>query len=125
MTLSHRPTREGVAVTEAHVPAYLALEVATTAFADALPHVTDGLLQATDVVIAHLEASFSRELLVGNVDVNVLLRKVGRTSLGIEVALEQNGVVAGSITLVLVHVVDGRSAPIPSELRAILVELIQ
>lgn len=83
MVLSHRPTREGSTVTEAHVPAYLASELATTAFADALPYVSDGVLEGEDVVIAHLEASFGRELVVGDVD--VVLRKVGRSFLDIEV----------------------------------------
>jgi len=120
MVLSHRPTREGSTVAEAHVPAYLALELATTAFADALPKFTDGALEGEDVVIAHLEASFARELLVGDVDVDVVLRKIGRSSLHIEVALAQDTHSAGSFRFVLVHIVNGRSAEISSDLREVL-----
>ncbi|MCZ4278773.1 acyl-CoA thioesterase [Rhodococcoides yunnanense] len=126
MTLSHRPTRAGSIVTETHVPAYLALELATTAFAEALPDLTGGMFEGEDVVIAHLEASFGRELLVGDVDVDVALRKIGRTSLEIEVTIEQTDHPAGPIRFrfVLVHVVNGRSATIPSELREVLEKLV-
>ncbi|WP_141216169.1 MULTISPECIES: hypothetical protein [Nocardiaceae] len=125
MSLSHRPTREGSTITEAHVPAYLALELATTAYADALSHFTNGLLTGEDVVIAQIEASFGHELLVGNVDVDVVLRNVGRSSLGMEVTLAQNAYPRSSFAFELVHLVDGRSAAIPGKPRDILESLMK
>lgn len=89
--LTHRPMRDGPAVSNAHVPAFLALEVAGYAWNDALAEVSGGELTAADVVIVNIDANFSRELLVGEADFYVSLRRIGRTSFTLETSRSRTG----------------------------------
>lgn len=109
MPLTHRPTRDGLIVDAAHVPAYLALELASQAWADALAVTSAGVLDATDVMIVHVTSDFSRELLTGDVDVEVVLTKIGRSSLTARVSIDQDGNHAALATFVLVRVAHGRA----------------
>ncbi|WP_255122665.1 thioesterase family protein [Rhodococcus sp. 14-2470-1b] len=118
MQLTHRPARDGSTVDAAHVPAYLALELASQAWADALSHASDGRLTALDVMVVNVTADFSRELFTGGVDVDVTATDVGRTSITVRVAIEQGGERAAVATFVLVHVVDGRAERLTDEQRA-------
>nr|WP_256985287.1 hotdog domain-containing protein [Rhodococcus sp. 06-1059B-a] len=120
MPLTHRPARDGASVDGAHVPAYLALELASQAWADALSHVSDGRLTALDVMVVNVTADFSRELFTGVAEVDVVATKVGRTSITVRVAIEQGGERAAVSTFVLVHVVDGRAERLSDEQRAFL-----
>ncbi|WP_084727303.1 hotdog domain-containing protein [Rhodococcoides yunnanense] len=120
LPLTHRPTREGTIVDDAHVPAYLALELATEAWASALHHASAGAFTAREVVIVNVASDFSRELLVGTVDVEVVVKRVGRSSVVVEVGIEQDGVRAAVASFTLVHVVDGVARPFTHAQRRIL-----
>lgn len=110
--LTHRPMRDGSLVDRAHVPAFLAIEVAGYAWDDALRAVSAGELSAAAVVIVNVDANFSRELLVGDAQFFVSLRKIGRTSFVLETAIEQGGNIGAVATFALVHIVDGKPAPL-------------
>ncbi|WP_045842087.1 hypothetical protein [Rhodococcus sp. PML026] len=110
--LTHRPMRDGSAVSNAHVPAFLALEVAGYAWNDALAEVSGGELTAADVVIVNIDANFSRELLVGEADFYVSLRRIGRTSFTLETSIGQGGTIASVATFTVAYIRDGAPAPL-------------
>lgn len=112
--LTHRPLRDGSAVDRAHVPAFLALEIAGYAWDDALREVSVGEMSAADVVIVNVDANFSRELLVGDAQFFVSLRTIGRTSFVLETSIEQGGGVAAIAAFTVVQIVDGVAAPLSS-----------
>lgn len=112
MPLTHRPARDGSIIDAAHVPAYLALEIASQAWADAIAHASAGTLTALDVMIVNITSNFSRELLVGTVDVEVCATRIGTSSLTVDVAIDQGRERAAVATFTLVRVVDGRACPL-------------
>lgn len=125
LPLTHRPMRNGSAVEAAHVPAYLALELASQAWTNAVADSSEGLLTATQLVIVNITSNFSRELLVGTADVEVVLKRVGRSSLTVDVAIDQESERAAVATFTLVHVVGGVAHPLSDEQRGSLASLVE
>ena len=121
--ITHRPERDGSAVAYDHVPAYLALEMASEAWSDALTHACGEILQAVDVMIVNITSNFSRELLVGIADFDVTVTKIGRTSLVLEVVIAQRGEQSTHAVFTVARVVEGRSQPLTDEQRAALLAL--
>ena len=120
LPLTHRPARDGSAVEAAHVPAYLALELASQAWADALSHASARRFTAMDVMIVNVTSNFSRELLVGIADVEVSVAKVGRSSFSVDVAIDQHGERAALASFTLVRVVDGSASALTDDHRRVL-----
>ncbi|MFE5786294.1 MULTISPECIES: hypothetical protein [Rhodococcus] len=112
--LTHRPTRDGLPVDRAHVPAFLAIEVAGYAWDDALREASGGKLSAADVVIVNVDANFSCELLVGDAQFFVSLRRIGRTSFVLETSIAQAGSIAAVATFTVAHIADGAPSPLSS-----------
>lgn len=125
MMLTHRPFRDGSPVDSDHVSAYLALELATHAFNDALAHATAGQVGEQDVMIAHITSNYSRELLVGEAEVEVTVEKIGRTSISLDVTIEQFGQRAAVTSFVLVRVLDGRACPLTDAERGAIESSLQ
>lgn len=71
-----------------------------------------GELTAADVVIVNIDANFSRELLVGEADFYVSLRRIGRTSFTLETSIGQGGTIASVATFTVAYIRDGAPAPL-------------
>lgn len=124
MPLTHRPARDGSTVDAAHVPAYLALELASEAWGDALADASAGVLTEIDVMIVNVGSDFSRELLVGEAEVEVEVTKIGRSSLTARVAIAQGGHRAAVATFVFVRVTDGRAVALTDDERDSIASLV-
>lgn len=126
MPVTHRPNRDGSAVTSRHVPYYLALEVASDAWARLLDELGDGLLSTADVAVVHTEFDFRRELFTGELDVDVEVTRVGRSSVAFAVALYQRDLLAGTGETVVAQTDEARlvSVPLSPVQRAMLESLV-
>ncbi|MDJ0392878.1 hotdog domain-containing protein [Rhodococcus sp. G-MC3] len=124
MALSHRPARDGTLIEVAHVPAYLALELATEAWAGALLEVSERVITAANVMIVNISSNFSRELLVGSVDVEVAVTRVGTSSLVLEVSIFQADIRSAVAAFTVVRVVDGAACPLTDAQRASIASLV-
>ena len=109
LPLTHRPERDGTVIDMVHVPAYLAFEFASYAWGIALFESSGGTVTAGNMMVVHVDADFGRELLTGFADVEVVLSKLGRSSLTLDVSIHQNSVQAASMSFTLVRVEDGAS----------------
>lgn len=111
--ITHRPERDGSVVDSAHVPFYLAMEYSAAAWRSLLAEVCGDLLPARDLGVVDVSATFTRELFVGEARAEVELTRLGTSSLGFRVAIEQNGVTCAVITNVLVRLAPGRRRSLP------------
>ncbi|GGG02190.1 hypothetical protein GCM10007304_15210 [Rhodococcoides trifolii] len=120
LPLTHRPERDG-SVTEArHVPATLAVEFASTAWAQALYECSRGALSAMDVMVVHISADFSRELLTGTADASVVVTRIGTSSVTLDVFVDQGGERCARVRHTLVRVKNGVSHPWGESEKALL-----
>ncbi len=124
MALSHHPARDGTRIEIDHVPAYLALELASHAWAEALAAASNSLVTAAEVMVVHISSDFSRELFVGSADVQVVVTRLGVSSLVVDVSIFQNDVRAAVASFTLVRVVDGSSSPLTDAERASIASLV-
>jgi acyl-CoA thioesterase FadM len=113
LPVTHRPERDGTVLTFAHVPYYLALEVASPAWARMLDELGQGLLSAADVAVVRADFHFRRELFTGSVDVDVDVTRIGRTSLTFAVAMYQRDVLALKGETVVARTDEGRDGAVP------------
>jgi acyl-CoA thioesterase FadM len=126
MPVTHRPERDGSAVTSTHVPYYLALEVAALAWARLLDELGEGVLSAGDVAVVRTELNLRRETFTGSLDVDVDVTRVGRSSVTFAVALYQHGVLAATGETVVARTDEARvvSVPLSPVQRAMLESLV-
>ncbi|MDT2008575.1 hypothetical protein FXW78_38010 [Rhodococcus opacus] len=97
-----------------HVPFYCAHEAAGAAWSRAIVEACGDLLDpVTQIAVVNVVSNFGRELFTGDADVVVTLDRIGGTSLTLRITLEQDGVQAAELTVVLVHLDSSRvnSAP--------------
>lgn len=113
MPLTHRPDRDGSAVRSRHVPYYLALEVMALAWAQLLDEVGGGVLRAGDVGVVHVEFDFSRELFVGEADVDAEVVAVGRSSVAFSLVMHQEGRLAATGRTVVARTDQTREHSLP------------
>ncbi|HMD24688.1 MAG TPA: hypothetical protein VKH61_11345, partial [Streptosporangiaceae bacterium] len=64
-------------MTSKHVPFYLALEVASQAWAATLAEYCQDLVSPMDMAVVNVTGNFFREVFVGEVDVEVALKRIG------------------------------------------------
>jgi acyl-CoA thioesterase FadM len=120
--MQHRPDRDGTTPATRHVPFYLALETASDAWQLALQQYCAPEIAPLDLAMVHVSSDFRRELLTGELSVDVEVRRVGTTSFVVGLALEQDGADAGDIefTFVLVDGARTSAVPIDAAQRAVL-----
>ncbi|TQC44628.1 hypothetical protein EEB14_36260 [Rhodococcus sp. WS4] len=97
-----------------HVPFYCAHEAAGAAWSRAIVEACGDLLDpVTQIAVVNAVSNFGRELFTGDADVTVTLDRLGGTSLTLRITIEQDGVQAAELTVVLVHLDSSRvnSAP--------------
>ncbi|MCW2617933.1 MAG: hypothetical protein JWR28_1082 [Modestobacter sp.] len=125
--MTHRPERDGSATTSAHVPYYLALEVAALAWARLLDECGHGLLTAGDMAVVRTEFDFRRELFTGFLDAEVDIASIGRSSVAFAVALHQHDQLAATGTTVVARTDEARllAVPLSPEQRAMLESLVR
>jgi acyl-CoA thioesterase FadM len=126
MPVTHRPDRDGAAVTSRHVPYFLALEVAAQAWARLLDELGQGVLSTADVAVVRAEFNFRRELFTGSLDVDVEVTRVGRSSVAFGIALYQRDMLAATGETVVARTDEARlvSAPLSPIQRAMLESLV-
>jgi acyl-CoA thioesterase FadM len=126
MPMTHRPERDGSMIANTHVPYYLALEVAATAWGRALTEACGDLLGPRDLAVVHADCDFEHELFIGEAEVDVALVKLGSSSLSFSVELAQDGRRAGRVNTVLCLVDEDRvhSVPLSEPQRAALETLL-
>jgi acyl-CoA thioesterase FadM len=125
--VTHRPERDGSAITSAHVPHYLALELAALAWARLLDECGQGLLAAGDMAVVRTEFDFRRELFTGFLDAEVDVASIGRSSVSVAVALHQHDQLAATGTTVVARTDEARllAVPLSPEQRAMLESLVR
>ncbi|MFC0453597.1 acyl-CoA thioesterase [Rhodococcus jostii] len=97
-----------------HVPFYCAHEAAGAAWSRALVEACGDLLDpVTQIAVVNVVSNFGRELFTGDADVTVTLDRIGGTSLTLRITLEQDGVQAAELTVVLVHLDSSRLSSAP------------
>jgi acyl-CoA thioesterase FadM len=116
LPLTHRPLRDGTAVTGRHVPYYLAAEVMAQAWATLLGELGPGLLSSKDMAVVHVVLDFSRELFVGTATFGVDVLRVGCSSITFGLQVAQDGQVAGTGTTVVVQTDPARRCSVPLSL---------
>jgi acyl-CoA thioesterase FadM len=126
MPVTHRPDRDGAAVTSRHVPYFLALEVAAQAWARLLDELGQGVLSTADVAVVRAEFNFRRELFTGSLDVDVEVTRVGRSSVAFAIALYQRDMLAATGETVVARTDEARlvSVPLSPVQRAMLESLV-
>ncbi|MCW2531471.1 MAG: hypothetical protein JWP62_1041 [Blastococcus sp.] len=126
MPVTHRPDRDGAAVTSRHVPYFLALEVAAQAWARLLDELGQGVLSTADVAVVRAEFDFRRELFTGSLDVDVEVTRVGRSSVAFGIALYQRDMLAATGETVVARTDEARlvSVPLSPVQRAMLESLV-
>jgi acyl-CoA thioesterase FadM len=126
MPVTHRPDRDGAAVTSRHVPYFLALEVAAQAWARLLDELGQGVLSTADVAVVRAEFNFRRELFTGSLDVDVEVTRVGRSSVAFGIALYQRDMLAATGETVVARTDEARlvSVPLSPVQRAMLESLV-
>jgi acyl-CoA thioesterase FadM len=126
MPVTHRPDRDGAAVTARHVPYFLALEVAAQAWARLLDELGQGVLSTADVAVVRAEFNFRRELFTGSLDADVEVTRVGRSSVAFGIALYQRDMLAATGETVVARTDEARlvSAPLSPIQRAMLESLV-
>jgi acyl-CoA thioesterase FadM len=100
-------------VTSTHVPFYLALEVASDAWAMTLGEHCGDLLSPTDMAVVNVTSNFGREIFVGEIAVEVTLKRIGTSSVAFLLELFQGGHSAGTVDFVVVQVDLPRVHPVP------------
>jgi acyl-CoA thioesterase FadM len=125
--VTHRPERDGSAITSAHVPYYLALELAALAWARLLDECGQGLLAAGGMAVVRTEFDFRRELFTGFLDAEVDVASIGRSSVSVAVALHQHDQLAATGTTVMARTDEARllAVPLSPEQRAMLESLVR
>jgi acyl-CoA thioesterase FadM len=113
LPVSHRPNRDGSAVTSRHVPYYLAAEVFSTAWSRTLAELGAGVLTAQDVAVVSAQFDYSREVFTGQALVTVDVQTVGVSSIRFGLQLAQDGHVAAVGTTTVVQTDEGRTRSIP------------
>ena len=111
--MSHRPERDGSAVPGAHVPYYLALEVVTHGWGRFVDEESGGTLDHRDMAIVHVHFDFPGRLRVGDVDIDVELISMGRSSLAFGLAMHQQEGPAAVGRTVVTHVDSARTTARP------------
>jgi acyl-CoA thioesterase FadM len=113
LDISHRPHSESRSMTPRHVPFYLALEVASDAWARALATTCDGILTPSDLGVVNVTSDFSHEAFTGEATFDVALERVGTTSLTFAIQIVQHGHVVGALRTTLVRVDELRDHALP------------
>jgi acyl-CoA thioesterase FadM len=127
LPVSHRPERDGTAVTSRHVTYYLALEVAALAWARLLDERGQGLLTAANLALVSTQFEFRRELFTGYVDVDVEVVRVGTSSVAFAQQIYQDDVRAATGETVVAQTNEARTraTPLSAEQRAMLGSLVR
>lgn len=104
LVAAHPPARDGQPVTSNHVPFYLALELAADAWEKTLGEHCGDLLSPTDMAVVNVTSNFRHELFVGEIGVEVTLKRIGNSSVTFLLELFQSGRSAGTVDFVVVQV---------------------
>jgi acyl-CoA thioesterase FadM len=113
LVVTHPPPRDGPPVTSRHVPFYLALEAAADAWAMTLGEHCGDLLSPMAMAVVNVTSNFRRELFVGEIAVEVSLKRIGTSSVTFLLELFQGGHAAGIVDFVVVQVDFLRVHPVP------------
>jgi acyl-CoA thioesterase FadM len=113
VTLTNQQSSDEKPALGDHVAFFDSLRAAAGAYAAAILSASDGLLSARDMALVNLTSDFKGELFVGEAIFDVVLQRIGATSLTFAMELSQSGKVAATISVVLVHVGDGRESSVP------------
>ncbi len=113
LVVTHPPPRDGPPVTSRHVPFYLALEAAADAWAMTLGEHCGDLLSPMAMAVVNVTSNFRRELFVGEISVEVSLKRIGTSSVTFLLELFQGGHAAGTVDFVVVQVDFLRVHPVP------------
>jgi acyl-CoA thioesterase FadM len=126
LPITHRPERDGAPVTMAHVPFFLALEVASDAWSRAVRELCAPALSMSDLAVVHVESDFRREMFTGELTVDVAVQEIGRASITVRAELTQDGSSTGAVTFVFARVDAGRlgSVPLAPDQRRVLEALL-
>ncbi|MCW2542753.1 MAG: hypothetical protein JWM40_305 [Frankiales bacterium] len=113
LPLTHRPQRDGSAVTSRHVPYFLAAEVFALAWAQTLTDLGPGLISARDVAVVNAHFDYHHEVFTGTATFTVEVQKVGVASIRFGLQLAQEGRVAATGTTTVVRTDRGRTRSVP------------
>jgi acyl-CoA thioesterase FadM len=104
LVVTHPPSRDGPPATSRHVPFYLALEAAAEAWAMSLGEHCGDLLSPMAMAVVNVTSNFRRELFVGEIGVEVSLKRIGTSSVTFLLELFQGGQSVGTVHFVVVQV---------------------
>ncbi|MGY1810021.1 acyl-CoA thioesterase [Blastococcus sp. SYSU D00669] len=99
-------------IDDRHVPFYLAMETASDAWQLALREFCVPEIGPRDLAMVHVSADFRRELFTGELTVDVVVRRIGRTSFTAGLRLEQDGADAGDVEFTFALVDAGRTSAV-------------
>jgi acyl-CoA thioesterase FadM len=111
-SITHRPERDGSVPDFAHVPYFLAVEVAADAWRSALENRCPVLMSAASIAAVHVTADFAAELFTGEAVVRSRVEGIGRSSFTAVVDILQNGVLGAVVATRLVKVDSTRTRSI-------------
>jgi acyl-CoA thioesterase FadM len=113
LLVTHPLPRDGRPVTSTHVPFYLALEFAAEAWARTLGEYCGDLISPMAMAVVNVTSNFRREVFVGEVAVEVTLKRIGTSSVTFLLELFQAGHSAGTVDFVVVQVDVPRVRAVP------------
>lgn len=113
ITLSHRPSRDGVVSTSSHMPFFEVLELMYEAWRLALWSACEETLTPARLGVVHVTSDFAHEIFLGESLMQVQLLEVGTSSLRFYVELSQRGRLAARVTTVLAQVNETREHSVP------------
>ncbi|MFZ2177205.1 MAG: thioesterase family protein [Rhodococcus sp. (in: high G+C Gram-positive bacteria)] len=97
-----------------HVPFYWVHRAVGQAWVRALVDACGDVLDPVSGTVAvNVSSNFRHELFVGDSDIEVVLEKIGTSSITVGVAVSQEDVLAAEVTAVLVHIDSGRGQAAP------------
>lgn len=96
-----------------HIAAYMVMELATRAWIRFLTDGTAGIFDSENTAAVTTTTNFRSELLAGDIDVDLALRKIGNTSITLSFELGKDGMVCASGSVVLAKVGAGRRHSVP------------
>jgi len=120
LVAAHPPARDGRPVTSTHVPFYLALELASDAWAMTLGEHCADLLSPMDMAVVNVTSNFRRELFVGEIAVEVSLKRIGSSSVTFLLELFQAGYSVVDFVVVQVDVPRLHAVPLTPAQRVAL-----
>jgi acyl-CoA thioesterase FadM len=104
LVATNRPERDGRPAVAPHLSFQTVLELANDCWIDAIRSAADGAFDDVHLVVGRVRAEYGRELHEVATEFDVRVARIGSSSLTVDVAVRQNGVVAAEVSADLVAV---------------------